>query len=83
MAIMVSFLLVQRVNLALAHYHEARENLAGMLKFTRDLVAATVSSFAMRSGSIFLSVARLWIIVDYRLFIRKMTKHNLPRNGEI
>eukprot|EP00956_Cyclotella_meneghiniana_P043737 scaffold285410_cov66-Cyclotella_meneghiniana.AAC.1 len=41
MAIMVSFLLVQRVNLALAHYHEARENLSGMLKFTRDLVAAT------------------------------------------
>ena len=62
MAIMVSFLLVQRVNLALAHYHEARENLSGMLKFTRDLVAATVSSFALRS-----SLILFWWLINLRL----------------
>ena len=43
MTIMVSFLLVQRVNLALAHYNEARANLGGMLRSTRDLVAIMVS----------------------------------------
>lgn len=44
MAIVVSFLVVTRVNLALAQYKEARGNLSKMLTSTRDLVSATVSS---------------------------------------
>lgn len=43
MAIVVSFLVVTRVNLALAQYKEARGNLSRMLTSTRDLVSATVS----------------------------------------
>ena len=61
MAIMVSFLLVQRVNLALGHYREARANLAGMLQFTRDLVSATVSSFVLDS---ILLDSRVWRKLD-------------------
>eukprot|EP00804_Cyclotella_cryptica_P005919 CCRYP_000184-RB/>CCRYP_000184-RB protein AED:0.07 eAED:0.07 QI:348/1/1/1/1/1/5/513/338 len=41
MAVVVSFLVVTRVNLALAQYKEARTNLSNMLTATRDLVAAT------------------------------------------
>jgi predicted membrane chloride channel (bestrophin family) len=44
MAIVVSFLVVTRVNLALAQYKEARANLSKMLTSTRDLVSATVSN---------------------------------------
>jgi predicted membrane chloride channel (bestrophin family) len=48
LAIVVSFLVVTRVNLALAQYKEARGNLSKMLTSTRDIVSATVS----RKGSV-------------------------------
>ncbi|KAL3777409.1 hypothetical protein ACHAWO_004764 [Cyclotella atomus] len=41
LAIVVSFLVVTRVNLALAQYKEARGNLSKMLTSTRDIVSAT------------------------------------------
>ena len=61
MAVVVSFLVVTRVNLALTQYKEARGNLSRMLISTRDLVSATVRGkfFSILSSLVQYSVTEL------------------------
>lgn len=81
MAIVVSFLVVTRVNLALAQYREARGNLSTMLTATRDLVSATVGALCTKKFIGCINTDMPYRSPPNRPFTPKMTKLNLQRSG--